>query len=144
MNLIKHQWAQSVFFCCNWFKPGSLIVIYRAECSQSRACWQSPVIVDTYSISDIHRSIPQTICKIPQIFTAIDLRSTWSDVLWIKWLQLKYFNMDWIIWRCMHRASSYNSLWTNKMHKILVIRLYFLLDALQVSDCISPPPGATL
>ena len=27
------------------------------------------------------------------------------------------------------------------MQKILVIRLYFLLDALHVSDCISPPPG---
>ena len=29
------------------------------------------------------------------------------------------------------------------MHKILVIRLYFLLDALHVSDYISPSPGAT-
>ena len=29
----------------------------------------------------------------------------------------------------------------NKMHKILVIRLYFLLDALHVSDCISPSLG---
>ena len=29
------------------------------------------------------------------------------------------------------------------MHKILVIRLYFLLDALQVSDYISPSSGAT-
>ena len=29
------------------------------------------------------------------------------------------------------------------MHKILVIRLYFLLDALHVSDCISPLSGAT-
>ena len=29
------------------------------------------------------------------------------------------------------------------MHKILVIRLYFLLDALRVSDCISPSSGAT-
>ena len=28
------------------------------------------------------------------------------------------------------------------MHKILVIRLYFLLDALHVSDCISPSSGA--
>ena len=33
---------------------------------------------------------------------------------------------------------------TNKMHKILVIRLYFQLDALHVSDCISPSSGATL
>ena len=31
---------------------------------------------------------------------------------------------------------------TNKMHKILVIRLYFLLDALHVSDYINPPSGA--
>ena len=29
------------------------------------------------------------------------------------------------------------------MHKILVIRLYFPLDALLVSDYISPSPGAT-
>ena len=29
------------------------------------------------------------------------------------------------------------------MHKILVIRLYFLLDALQVWDYISPSSGAT-
>ena len=29
------------------------------------------------------------------------------------------------------------------MHKILVIRLYFLLDALHVSDYISPSTGAT-
>ena len=32
---------------------------------------------------------------------------------------------------------------TNKMHKILVIRLYFLLDALHVSGYISPSSGAT-
>ena len=29
------------------------------------------------------------------------------------------------------------------MHKILVIRLHFLLDALHVSDCVSPSSGAT-
>ena len=29
------------------------------------------------------------------------------------------------------------------MHKILVIRLYFPLDALHVSDYVSPSPGAT-
>ena len=29
------------------------------------------------------------------------------------------------------------------MHKILVITLYFPLDALHVSDCISPSSGAT-
>ena len=29
------------------------------------------------------------------------------------------------------------------MHKILVIKLYFLLDALHVSDYISPSSGAT-
>jgi hypothetical protein len=29
------------------------------------------------------------------------------------------------------------------MHRILVIRLYFLLDALHVSDCVSPSSGAT-
>ena len=30
------------------------------------------------------------------------------------------------------------------MHKILVIRLYFILDALHVSDYISPSSGATI
>ena len=34
-------------------------------------------------------------------------------------------------------------MWANKMHKILVIRFYFLLDALHVSDYISPSSGAT-
>ena len=29
------------------------------------------------------------------------------------------------------------------MHKILLIRLYFLVDAPHVSDCISPSSGAT-
>ena len=29
------------------------------------------------------------------------------------------------------------------MHEILVIRLYFLLGALHVSDCVSPSSGAT-
>ena len=33
---------------------------------------------------------------------------------------------------------------SNEMHKILVIRLYFPLDALHVSDYISPSSGATL
>jgi hypothetical protein len=33
---------------------------------------------------------------------------------------------------------------TNKMHKILVIKLYFLLDALHVSDYIISSSGATL
>ena len=31
----------------------------------------------------------------------------------------------------------------NKMHKILVIRLYFPLDALHIADYISPSSGAT-
>ena len=35
-------------------------------------------------------------------------------------------------------------MYTNKMHKILVIKLYFLLDAVHVSDYISPSSGATL
>ena len=35
-------------------------------------------------------------------------------------------------------------IWTNKMHRILVIKLYFPLNALHVSDCISPSSGATL
>ena len=32
----------------------------------------------------------------------------------------------------------------NKMHKILVIGLYFLLDAVHVSDYINPSSGTTL
>ena len=47
------------------------------------------------------------------------------------------------IWRCIHPASSYDMYKTNKMHKILVIRLYFPLNALHVSDYISPSSGAT-
>ena len=44
----------------------------------------------------------------------------------------------------MYRASSYN-IHINQQHpKILVIRLYCLLDDLHVSDCISPSSGATL
>ena len=35
-------------------------------------------------------------------------------------------------------------MYINKMHKILVIGLYFISDALHVSDCISPLSGATL
>ena len=35
-------------------------------------------------------------------------------------------------------------IWTKKMHNILVIRLYFPLDALHDSDYISPSSGATL
>ena len=31
----------------------------------------------------------------------------------------------------------------NKMHKILLIKLYFPLDAIHVSDCISPSSGET-
>ena len=34
-------------------------------------------------------------------------------------------------------------IWTNKMHKILVIRLHFPLNVLHISDCISPSSGAT-
>ena len=33
---------------------------------------------------------------------------------------------------------------TNMTHKILVNRLYFPLDALHVSDCVSPSSEATL
>ena len=44
----------------------------------------------------------------------------------------------------MHRASSYNTYKNQQDAKILVIRLYFLLDALHVSDYISPSSGATL
>ena len=33
---------------------------------------------------------------------------------------------------------------TNKMHKILVIRFHFPLDALHVSEYISPSSGTTL
>ena len=44
----------------------------------------------------------------------------------------------------MGNMKFYNTYMNHKMHKILVIRLYFLLDALHVSDYISPSSGATL
>ena len=54
-------------------------------------------------------------------------------------------NNWWISHHC--RNTGYLSvnicIWTNKMHKILVIRLYFPLDDLHVSDYISPSSGAT-
>ena len=45
----------------------------------------------------------------------------------------------------MHRASSYN-MYINQQdaQNLLVIKLYFLLDALHISDYISPSSGATL
>ena len=45
---------------------------------------------------------------------------------------------------CCQFTLCYVCIWTNKMHKILVIRLYFPLDALHVSDCISPSSGAAV
>ena len=67
---------------------------------------------------------------------------------------VKRLKINWlIIWltcdgevHCNNGISDYYlsiCIWTNKMHKILVIRLYFLLDALHVSDYISPSSGAT-
>jgi hypothetical protein len=41
----------------------------------------------------------------------------------------------------VHQLRIY--IWTNKMYKILVSRLYFLLNALHVSDYIIPSLGAT-
>ena len=43
----------------------------------------------------------------------------------------------------MHRASSYNMYINQQDANILVIRLYFPLDVLHVSDYISPSSGAT-
>ena len=43
----------------------------------------------------------------------------------------------------VHHLTIHVCIQTNEMHKILVIRLYFPLDALHVSDCISPSSGAT-
>ena len=59
-------------------------------------------------------------------------------------MSYKTWNIMFYILRCMQRASSHNTYMTNKMHKILVIRLYFLLDAMHASDYISPSSGATL
>ena len=44
----------------------------------------------------------------------------------------------------MHGASSYNTYINQQDAQNSVIRLYFTLDALHVSDCISPSSGATL
>ena len=43
----------------------------------------------------------------------------------------------------MHRASSYNVYVNQQDAQILVIILYFPLDALHVSDYVSPSSGAT-
>ena len=50
------------------------------------------------------------------------------------------------IWRCMHRASSHNMYIhvSQQDAQNYVIRFYFPLNALHVSDCISPSSGATL
>ena len=48
------------------------------------------------------------------------------------------------VWSFMHRASSYNMYIKQQDAQISVIRLYFLLDALHVSDYSSPSSGATL
>ena len=47
------------------------------------------------------------------------------------------------VWRCMHRASSYNMYINQRDAQISVIKLNFPLDALHVSDYISPSSGAT-
>ena len=44
----------------------------------------------------------------------------------------------------MHSASSCNTYINQEDVKIFVIRLYFPIDALHVSDYISPSSGATL
>ena len=44
----------------------------------------------------------------------------------------------------MHRASSYNMYVNQQDAQNSVIILYFILDALHVSDYISPSSGATL
>ena len=43
----------------------------------------------------------------------------------------------------MHRASSYDMYINQQDAQNSVIRLYFLLDAVHVSDCISPSSGET-
>ena len=52
-------------------------------------------------------------------------------------------------WACDRMGATRTScipicIQTNKVHKILVIGLYFPLNALHVSDCITPSSGATL
>ena len=46
--------------------------------------------------------------------------------------------------RCMHRAPSYDMYIEQRDAQNSVMRLDFLLDALHVSDYISPSSGATL
>ena len=58
-------------------------------------------------------------------------------------LQIPRLRMCGTVCRCMHRESSYN-ICTNQLEaQNFVIRLYFPLDALHVSDCISPSSEAT-
>ena len=74
-------------------------------------------------------------------------------VLYICWNIQEIMKMEarlYLVWGKCHcrihavRPFHWICIWTNKMHKIPVITLYFPLDALHVSDCISPSSGATL
>ena len=64
----------------------------------------------------------------------------------IGWLKINSCTVfHFCVWPMMLTTTLYRviCIQNNKMHKILAIRLYFLLDALHVSDYISPSTGAT-
>ena len=111
-------------------------------------------------------------CKVGFFFTLPGLVFRFTDVI-IRYfiasnfcLIYSYWKFCWTFGDCERKASLTNLIFslqnmlmirkrnemcnvytlcirTNKMHKILVIRLYFLLDALHVSDYVSPSSGAT-
>ena len=63
----------------------------------------------------------------------------WSMTTYLRNYPQRLFGINMTIWQ----LSDTICISTNKMHKILVIRLYFPLDALHVLAYISPSSGAT-
>jgi hypothetical protein len=69
--------------------------------------------------------------------------------VWLSWWQANiiltlyapYIILQYVYAPCIILQYVYK---TNKLYKILVIRLYFILDALHVSDYISPSSRTTL
>ena len=66
-----------------------------------------------------------------------------TDVfIWVKESLIKCCNLELLDVVCtVHHPTI--CIWTNKVHKILVIRLHFPFDTLHISDSVSPSSGAT-
>ena len=76
---------------------------------------------------------------VPYDFYSSDGWFPCPSIKWLFFLMKTGFND----YRVQAETLFTGCIWTNKMHKILVIRLYFPFDALHVSDCISPSSGTT-